>query len=64
MSAYDDLPDEVETEINERLMEAGGVLENFGFEPVTLEFDGSEPFASLDLGDGLWLDLTAKVRGA
>lgn len=33
-----------------------------GFETVVLATDGSEPIASMDLGDGYWLDLTANVR--
>lgn len=37
-------------------------LAPLGFEGVVVCADGSEPFASLDLGDGRWLDLHAEVR--
>jgi hypothetical protein len=36
-------------------------LTPLGFEPVVADSSGNEPCASLDLGDGRWLDITAKV---
>jgi hypothetical protein len=37
-------------------------IRSAGFEPHVIAVDGSEPFASLQLDGGYWLDLTAQVR--
>jgi hypothetical protein len=39
-------------------------VQSAGFEAVVVCADGSEPFASLDCGHGLVLDLTAHLRRA
>jgi hypothetical protein len=44
--------------IVDRVIEA---LAPLGFEPVVTDSSGNEPCASYPLGDGRWLDITAKV---
>lgn len=59
MDDVDPDPNEVHAATVEGVIDA---LEPLGFEPVVVCADGTEPCASLDLGDGSWLDVTVQVR--
>jgi len=62
LPAEEDCPHDFDETLVPLLEQVSDRLTADGFETVVLAVDGSEPFASMDLGDGYWLDLTAQVR--